>query len=142
MLYSHEHGPAGGDEVNVIVRGANYGWPIATYGRDYSGASISPYRRYRGMADAILRWTPSIAPSGLAVYRGAMFPEWQGDLIVGALAAAQLRRIDMANGRVAGQQRIFPEIDVRIRDVRVAPDGAIWITTDEEDGRVLRVTRR
>jgi len=140
-LYSHEHGPAGGDEVNVIRRGANYGWPVATFGRDYSGAAISPYRRYKGMADGIVVWTPSIAPSGLAVYRGAMFPEWRGDLILGALAHKHVRRVDLDGGKVVGQQRLFPELDARIRDVRVAPDGALWLTVDEASGRVLRVTR-
>lgn len=140
-LYEHEHGPAGGDEVNVIRRGGNYGWPVATFGRDYAGAAITPYKRYKGMIDGIVDWTPSIAPSGLTVYRGTMFPEWQGDLIVGALVGQHVRRVDMEGGRVVGQQRILPELKVRIRDVRTAPDGALWITTDEPAGRVLRVTR-
>lgn len=140
-LYEHEHGPRGGDEVNVIRRGGNYGWPAATFGRDYSGAAISPYQRYKGMVDGVVVWTPSIAPSGLAVYRGAMFPEWNGDLIVGALAGEQMRRVDFDGGKVMGEARVFPELKVRIRDVRTAPDGAIWITTDEDKGRVLRVTR-
>lgn len=141
-LYAHEHGPQGGDEVNVIRRGANYGWPVATHGRDYSGAAVSPYRTYKGMADGIVVWTPSIAPSGLAVYRGAMFPEWQGDLILGALAHKHVRRVDLDGGKVVGQERLFPELTARIRDVRVAPDGALWLTVDEDSGRVLRVTRR
>ena len=141
-LYAHEHGPQGGDEVNVIRRGANYGWPVATHGRDYSGAAVSPYKTYKGMTDAVVVWTPSIAPSGLAVYRGAMFPEWQGDLIVGALAHKHVRRVDLDRGKVAAQQRLFPELTARIRDVRVAPDGALWLTVDEANGRVLRVTRR
>jgi len=140
-LFAHEHGPAGGDEVNLVRRGANYGRPVATRGRDYSGASISPYKSYRGMTDAIVGWTPSIAPSGLTVYRGAMFPEWRGDLILGALAHAHVRRVDLEGGRVAGQERLFPGLKARIRDVRTAPDGALWVTTDEEQGRVLRVTR-
>ena len=140
-LWEHEHGPQGGDEINLIVRGGNYGWPVATFGKDYSGATISPFQRYKGMIDGRLVWVPSIAPSGLAVYRGAMWPDWQGDLIVGALAAQEVRRIDMdAAGRVVGQSRIFPSIRARIRDVRVAPDGAVWLTTDDEKGRVLRVT--
>lgn len=141
-LWQHEHGPRGGDEVNRIVRGGNYGWPVATYGRDYSGASISPYKRYQGMIDGVVVWVPSIAPSGLAVYRGAMFPEWRGDLILGALAGEHVRRVDLdAAGKVLGQQRLFPELSARIRDVRVAPDGALWLTTDSEAGKVLRVSR-
>ena len=141
-LYEHEHGPRGGDEINIIARGGNYGWPVATHGVDYSGASITPYKTYKGMIDGIVVWVPSIAPSGLAVYRGAMFPEWDGDLIVGALAAEEVRRVDLdAAGKVAGQARVFPEIKARVRDVRVAPDGAIWVTTDDDTGKVLRVSR-
>ena len=140
-LWAHEHGPRGGDELNLIRRGGNYGWPVATFGLDYSGATISPFKRYKAMIDARQIWVPSIAPSGLAVYRGALWPAWNGDLIIGALAAKQLRRVDVdAAGRVMGQERIFPSLNMRIRDVRVAPDGAIWVTTDEQKGRVLRVT--
>ena len=141
-LYAHEHGPQGGDEVNIIRRGGNYGWPVATHGLDYSGATISPYQRYKGMIDPIVIWVPSIAPSGLAVYRGAMFPEWQGDLLVGALAGQELRRVDLDSaGRVKGQESILPSLKQRIRDVRVAPDGAILVTIDDPDGKVLRLSR-
>jgi glucose/arabinose dehydrogenase len=141
-LYAHEHGPRGGDEVNLITRGGNYGWPVATFGRDYSGASISPFKTYKGMIDAIVVWVPSIAPSGLAVYRGAMFPELAGDLLVGALVDREVRRVDLdASGKVIGQSRLFPEISARVRDVRVAPDGAVWVTTDDADGKVYRVSR-
>jgi len=140
-LWAHEHGPRGGDEVNLITRGGNYGWPVATFGLDYSGATISPFTRYQGMIDGKVVWVPSIAPSGLAVYRGPLWLDWQGDLIVGALVNKEVRRIDLdASGKVVGQQRIFTTISARIRDVRVAPDGAVWVITDEKDGRVLRVT--
>lgn len=140
-LWAHEHGPRGGDEINLIRRGGNYGWPVATFGLDYSGATISPFKRYQGVIDAELVWVPSIAPSGLAVYRGSLWPAWNGDLIIGALAAQEVRRIDVdSSGRVVGQSRIFPSIKARLRDVRVAPDGAVWLTTDEAKGRVLRVT--
>lgn len=142
-LYAHEHGPQGGDEVNLVLRGRNYGWPIATRGRDYSGASISPFRRYPGMEEPILDWTPSIAPSGLAVYRGGQFPQWNGDLLVSTLAGKHVRRVDLdPAGRVVGQETLFESLGERIRDVRVGPDGAVYLLTDSERGRVLRVTPR
>ncbi|WP_235927654.1 PQQ-dependent sugar dehydrogenase [Sandarakinorhabdus rubra] len=140
-LWALEHGPRGGDELNLIEKGGNYGWPVATFGMDYSGATISPFKRYKGMIDARRVWVPSIAPSGLAVYRGPLWLGWQGDLIVGALVNKEVRRIDLdASGKVVGEERIFPKVSARIRDVRVAPDGAVWLTTDEDQGRVLRVT--
>lgn len=144
IVFLHEHGPRGGDEVNILSAGANYGWPIATYGMDYSGATISPFTRYAGMTQPLLHWTPSIAPSGMAVYRGAMFPEWTGDLLVGALVDRAVRHVRLSDDgrRVAGQHWLFREVGARIRDVRVAPDGSIWLTTDDAAGEVLRVTRR
>ncbi len=142
-LYAHEHGPRGGDEVNIIQPGANYGWPIATRGRDYSGAAISPFDAYPGMREPLVGWTPSIAPSGLAVYRGDLFPQWRGDLLVGALVDQEVRRVDLDDaGRVVGQQSLFKELKARIRDVRVGPDGAVYLLTDDANGRVLRVTPR
>jgi glucose/arabinose dehydrogenase len=141
-LWSHEHGPRGGDELNLIQKGRNYGWPIATHGLDYSGATISPFTSYRGTEEPRAIWVPSIAPSGLAVYRGTMFPEWQGSLILGALAAREVRRVTLdRQGRKASEERILPQLSARIRDVRVAPDGALWLTTDDARGKVLRVTR-
>jgi glucose/arabinose dehydrogenase len=141
-LFAHEHGPKGGDEVNRITAGANYGWPVASHGMDYSGATISPYTSYKGMVDPLLTWVPSIAPSGLAVYRGAMFPEWQGDLLVGALVDKEVRRVRLSpDGRPLGQESLFKQVGARIRDVRVAPDGAVWLTTDDPAGQVLRVSR-
>jgi glucose/arabinose dehydrogenase len=142
QVFAHEHGPRGGDEVNIIERGGNYGWPVATKGMDYSGATISPYKSYPGMKDGLVVWVPSIAPSGLAVYRGAMFPEWQGDLLVGALVDREVRRVRLApDGRVLGQESLFRQVGERIRDVRVAPDGAVWLTTDDPQGKILRVSR-
>ncbi len=142
MLFAHEHGPRGGDEVNVIRRGGNYGWPVVTLGMDYSGATISPFRNYPGMIDPLVSWVPSIAPSGLAVYRGAMFPEWQGSLLVGALVDKELRVVKLSPaGEPIGQERALRHLGERIRDVRVAPDGAIWVTTDDDSGKVLRLTR-
>lgn len=138
-IYEEEHGPRGGDEVNILEPGANYGWPLATHGVDYSGAEISPFTEYEGTEQPIVYWTPSIAPSGIAVYHGAAFPEWDGDLFAGALAEMDVRRIDMENGAVVGQERLFAELGERIRDVRVGPDGALYLLTDNRDGRVLRV---
>lgn len=139
-LYETEHGPQGGDELNIIEPGKNFGWPVITYGMDYSGAYVSPYTARPGMEQPVLVWTPSIAPSGLAVYRGDKFPGWNGDLLVGALAFKHLRRIDIdERGEVAGQSQLLTELGARIRDVRVSPDGFIYVTTDDAAGRVLRL---
>jgi aldose sugar dehydrogenase len=144
-IYATEHGPQGGDELNVIVAGRNYGWPLVTHGMDYSGAFVSPFKARPGLEPPLLQWTPSIAPSGLALYQGDKFPAWQGDLFVGALAFKQLRRIDLdEQGRVLGEDILLTDLDQRIRDVRCAPDGYLYLTTDYEStgkitGRVLRL---
>lgn len=139
-LYETEHGPKGGDELNIIEPGSNFGWPIITYGMDYSGAYVSPYTVRPGMEQPVLQWTPSIAPSGLAVYRGDRFPAWQGDLFVGSLAFKHLRHVDLdAAGHVVGQEELLNDLDARIRDVRAAPDGYLYVTTDDVAGRVLRI---
>ncbi len=144
-IYETEHGPQGGDELNLIVAGRNYGWPLITFGMDYSGAFVSPYKSRAGLEQPLLQWTPSIAPSGLALYSGDKFPAWQGDLFVGALAFKQLRRVDLnEQGQVVGEDILLTDLNQRIRDVRSAPDGYIYITTDyapkgEITGRVLRI---
>jgi aldose sugar dehydrogenase len=139
-LYETEHGPKGGDELNIIEPGRNYGWPIITYGMDYSGAYVSPYTERPGMEQPVVQWTPSIAPSGLAVYRGDKFPAWNGDLFVGALAFKHLRRVDIDdNGQVAGEEQLLTDRNERIRDVRTSPDGYIYVTTDDAAGKVLRL---
>ena len=138
-LYSHEHGPRGGDELNLIEAGNNYGWPLATFGVDYSGARISPYTELPGLAPPLLHWTPSVAPSSLTQYRGARFPDWQGDLFAATLAERSVRRIRLQGGRLAGEEILFEELGERIRDVRVGPDGALYLLTDNADGRLLRV---
>lgn len=138
-VWQHEHGPAGGDEVNRIEPGTNYGWPIATHGMDYIGARISPFETYEGMSEPDLFWTPSIAPSGLAFYAGAAFPEWEGDLLVGGLAIVGLHHVEVENGRATVSTRVVPEIDERIRDVRTGPDGFVYVLTDSEQGRLLRL---
>lgn len=139
-LYETEHGPFGGDELNIIDGGRNYGWPVITYGLDYTGAYVSPFKTFHGMMQPVTQWTPSIAPSGLAIYRGDKFPAWNGDAFVGALAHKHLRRVDLDDqGHAVGEQRLLTKLDKRIRDVRVSPDGYIYVTTDEEAGSVLKI---
>ncbi|MBI1391288.1 MAG: PQQ-dependent sugar dehydrogenase [Alphaproteobacteria bacterium] len=144
VLWEHEHGARGGDEINVIEGGENYGWPLASYGIDYNGAKITPFTEYEGTKQPFKYWTPSIAPSGLAVYRGNVFPDdWDGDLLVGALAGLALHRIDLDGMKIVGEETYMTG-NHRIRDVRVGPDGAIYVTTEERRGapvgRVLRLT--
>lgn len=139
-LWETEHGPRGGDELNIIVAHRNYGWPVVTYGMDYSGAYVSPYTQHAGLEQPVIYWTPSIAPSGLALYRGDKFPAWRGDLFVGALAFKHLRRVHLDEfGNVVDQEQLLNDLNWRIRDVRAAPDGFIYVCTDEDDGRVLRI---
>lgn len=138
-VYLNEHGPAGGDEINVLVSGGNYGWPLATRGMDYTGARVTPFSNYEGTIAPIVDWTPSIAPSGLAVYDGDLFPRWRGDLFSGALAGMHVRRTIMRDGAVAGEESLLEELGRRIRDVREGPDGALYILTDHADGQVLRL---
>ena len=128
-----EHGPKGGDELNHIVAGDNYGWPAITYGVDYSGAVISPYTEADGMQQPLQYWVPSIGPSGLAIYRGKMFPEWQGDLLLGSLINEEMRRLQLRGNEVTEDEAIFQEIKGRVRDVRVLSDGSIVALTDEGD---------
>ena len=134
-----EHGPKGGDELNHVVAGRNYGWPAITYGVDYSGAVISPFTEAEGMEQPITYWVPSIGPSGLAIYRGELFPEWKGDLLLGSLINEEMRRLKFDGDAVVEDEAIFPEIKGRVRDVRVIEDGKIVAVTEEGD--VFQVTR-
>jgi aldose sugar dehydrogenase len=139
-IYETEHGPRGGDELNIIVARKNYGWPVITYGMDYSGAYVSPYTQRAGLEQPVIYWTPSIAPSGLAMYRGDKFPAWRGDLFAGALAFKHLRRIHLDDqGNVVDQEQLLNDLHWRIRDVRAPPDGYLYVCTDETDGRVVRL---
>ncbi|WP_376693540.1 PQQ-dependent sugar dehydrogenase [Wenzhouxiangella sp. EGI_FJ10409] len=140
-IWSHEHGPRGGDEFNRIEPGTNYGWPIATYGVDYSGARVTPFTTRADMTDPLIDWTPSIAPAGMSRYDGEMFPEWQGDLFVASLVEKTIRRIVLDGDEVVSDEPLGLEIDRRLRDVRVGPDGALYVLTDEASGEVLRVSR-
>ncbi|GJL91461.1 PQQ-dependent sugar dehydrogenase [Hyphococcus sp.] len=146
VLWEQEHGPRGGDEINIIEGGANYGWPLATYGIDYNGAKITPFTEYEGTTQPAKYWTPSIAPSGLAVYRGGLFEGWDGDLLVGAMKGAALHHVVMNGNTPVGEERYLLHRGERVRDVRVGPDGAIYVATevtnrgDEADGKILRLT--
>ena len=142
VLWSHEHGPRGGDELNIIEPGVNYGWPVVSHGIDYSGARITPYTSLPGMRDPVRHWTPAIAPSGMTLYRGELFPEWRGSLLISSLVQRHVRLLTLDGARVTGEERLFEEVGERIRDVQSGPDGSIYLLTDKPDGRVLRVTRR
>jgi glucose/arabinose dehydrogenase len=139
VLYEHEHGPRGGDELNRIEAGANYGWPLATHGVDYTGARISPWTEREGMRASMLHWTPSIAPAGMALYRGDLFPDWRGSLFIAALAERTLRRIAFDDGVPGQQQQMLGGRNERLRDVREGPDGALYLLTDAPDGKLLRL---
>lgn len=138
-IWAHEHGPRGGDEVNLLKVGANYGWPAITYGIDYSGAIISDKTEAPGMEQPVVFWDPSIAPSGMAFYQGDKFPEWQGDLFVGALAHLHLRRLELDGDKVVGQESLLVDLGERVRDVRSGPDGYLYVLTDSGDGQILRL---
>ena len=130
-LWSHEHGPRGGDELNVVRPGVNYGWPVISYGREYmSGFQVGEGTHRKGMAQPIHQWTPSIAPSGLTVYDGDRFPGWHGNLFVGALAFRLLARLVIDGERVVHEERLLENRYGRIRDVRTGPDGLIYLLTD------------
>lgn len=138
-LWEIEHGPRGGDEVNLIGKGKNYGWPVIGYGIDYSGAKIHEATAKDGMEQPLKYWVPSIAPSGMAFYSGKLFPKWDGSLFTGALSGAMLVRLTLNGNTVTSEERLLQNLRERIRDVRQGPDGALWLLTDGGNGRVLRV---
>lgn len=141
-LWIVEHGARGGDEVNLPEAGKNYGWPIISYGRHYSGGKIGEGTHKAGYEQPLYYWDPSIAPSGMAFYTGDAFPEWQGDLFVGSLKFGLLVRLDMDGDRVIAEERLLQGLDDRVRDVRQGPDGLIYLLTDDYDGRILRLEPR
>ncbi|MDJ0705430.1 MAG: PQQ-dependent sugar dehydrogenase [Leptolyngbyaceae cyanobacterium MO_188.B28] len=137
QVWATEHGSRGGDEMNRVEAGENYGWPMATHSREYSGGLISPEQSLPGMVDPKVVWTPAIAPSGLAVYTGAPFPEWRGDLFAGGLVSRDIRRLELdESGGVVNQESIA--IGQRVRDVRQGPDGLLYVLTDASNGRLIR----
>jgi aldose sugar dehydrogenase len=142
-VWSIEHGPRGGDELNLIRPGVNYGWPIICYGIDYSGAKVGAgITRQEGLEQPVYYWDPVIAPSGMALYSGAMFPEWKGSIFAGGLIGMKLVRLQMDGNRVAGEEWLLPELRQRIRDVQQGQDGAIYVLTESgEKSSLLRIVR-
>ncbi|MEQ8433144.1 MAG: PQQ-dependent sugar dehydrogenase [Oceanicaulis sp.] len=139
-VIAHEHGARGGDEVNVLRPGANYGWPQITYGINYNGSIITEDREADGMEQPIWYWNPSIAPAGLAFYDGDAFENWRGDLFVAALAGMTLQRLEMDGDRVISTEDLLTSREQRFRDVRVGPDGALYVLVDDLEGEVLRLS--
>jgi glucose/arabinose dehydrogenase len=138
-LWEQEHGPQGGDEINIIEKGKNYGWPVIGFGIDYNGARIHESTHKAGMEQPVWHWTPSIAPSGMAFYTGDLFPRWKGSLINGALKFELLSRLKLDGDRVVQEERLLQGLHERIRDVRQGPDGALYLLTDNDAGRILRL---
>lgn len=138
-LFTVEHGARGGDEVNMPKAGRNYGWPVITYGVDYSGVSIGEGTEKPGLEQPLYYWDPSVSPSGLDFYDGALFPAWQGDLISGGLSGQTLVRLDVEGDKVLGEERLFEGRLGRVRDVRVGPDGAVYVAIDANPGTIYRL---
>lgn len=138
-IWINEHGPRGGDELNQLQAGLNYGWPEVTLGTEYSGPDIGVEEK-DGMEPPVYHWTPSIAPSGMLHYDGDAFPQWRGNLFVGALAHTHLARLTMDGARVVSEERLLDDAGWRIRDVRQGPDGALYLLVDARDGRLVRLT--
>lgn len=142
-LWTIEHGARGGDELNRPEAGKNYGWPIATYGVEYSGQAIGEgATTHEGTEQPVYYWDPVIAPGGAVFYDGALFPGWRGDLLVAALREKHIARLVLRDGRVVGEERLLTDLGERIRDVAVGPDGAVWAITDEDNGKLVRLAPR
>ena len=139
QIYAVEHGPRGGDELNLIEPGVNYGWPVITHGRSYAGFKIGEGTRKKGMAQPVHYWVPSISPSGLMIYSAERFPAWRGSFFVGALSGKLLARLEIEAGKPVVEERLLADLGERIRDVRQGPDGLIYLLTDRRDGMLLRL---
>ena len=139
QLYLVEHGPLGGDELNLIEPGVNYGWPVITYGRSYSGFKIGEGTHKKGMAQPVHHWVPSISPSGLMIYDGDAFTNWRGSFFIGALSGRLLDRLEVREGKVMVEERLLEDWGHRVRDVRQGPDGLIYLLTDSRNGMLLRL---
>jgi glucose/arabinose dehydrogenase len=141
-IWLHEHGPKGGDEINILKEGANYGWPILSYGREYFGGKIGDGQtQAQGYVDPVWVWVPSIAPSGMAFYTGDMFPEFKGDLLVGSLKFRSLYHVRLEAGRPVSEQALLKRKIGRVRDLAEAADGSILLLSDEADGGLYRLSR-
>lgn len=141
-IWQHENGPRGGDELNILRAGRNYGWPLASHGIDYDGTIITPNQEMEGGENPIAIFTPSIAPSGIALYLGDAFPAWRGDFFIGSLAFRHLRRVRIRDNIAVLEEVLLHEREARIRDVRVGPDGFLYLLTDDEAGEVWRLRPR
>lgn len=140
-LWTIEHGPRGGDEINIPAAGVNHGWPVVTHGIEYFGGTIGDGLKTKaGMADPIYIWTPVIAPGGMTFYTGNLFPAWKGNLLIGGLRAGAMVRLELDGEKVVREERLLRQIGDRIRDVAVGPDGAVYVITDSSSGKILRIT--
>jgi glucose/arabinose dehydrogenase len=138
-LWETEHGPQGGDELNLILPGRNYGWPVITFGREYSGEAITNQPWREGMEQPVVFWVPSIALSGMAFYTGDRFPSWKGNLFVGGLSGLQLQRVVFTDRGPVGRETLLGSLRLRIRDVRQGPDGLLYLAVDDAAGGIVRV---
>ena len=140
LVWTHEHGPRGGDEINIARPGRNYGWPVITFGVNYTGTTIGEgITAKEGMEQPLFQWTPSIGVSGMAFYSAERFPAWQGDLFVGGLALTRLERLELDGERVRHREVLLDDWNQRIRDVRQGPDGALYVLTDTRNGQIARI---
>jgi len=137
-IYEHEHGPRGGDEMNLIEPSLNYGWPAITYGIDYSGAVISPFTEKDGMEQPLLHWTPSIAPSDMILYEGDIYPELKNSFLVTALVSKDVKKVTFNNGKDT-QESLFSELKSRLRNIQSSPSGIIYLLTDGPNGQLIKV---
>ena len=138
-VWQHEHGPRGGDELNILVPGADYGWPLVSHGEEYSGGSVGIGTSAPGVTDPITYWTPAVAPSGMTFYTGDAFSQWQGSLFIGSLVRTHLRRLELSGNEVTAQEILLSGEIGRIRDVREAPDGTLWLITDARNGALYQM---
>ena len=139
-LWEQEHGPMGGDEINIIEKAQNYGWPRVSYGVNYDGTPVGSGKpTMEGVTDPIWHWTPSIAPSGIAFYTGNLIPGWKGSMLNGALKFELLSRLELKANKILKEERLLQSMRERIRDVRQGPDGAVYLLTDNASGRILRI---